>query len=69
MGFFGSLIDALMGRKVHDDCENPEGMTEDEELETMIYIDQQLKKEEINPDNDDLELDEMMDIWDELDEK
>ena len=46
MGFFGNLIDALMGRKVHDDCENPEEMTEDEELEAMIYFDQQINNED-----------------------
>ena len=48
MGWFGSLIDALMGRKVHDDCENPEGMTEEEELEAMIYLDEQMKKDDEN---------------------
>ena len=50
MGIFRDLIDALMGRKVHDDCENPEGMTEDEELEALIYLDQQMKKENENND-------------------
>ena len=51
MGLFGDLIDALMGRKVHDDCENPDGMTEDEELEAMIYFDEQMKKENENKDD------------------
>ena len=46
MGLFGDLIDALMGRKVHDNCENPEEMTDDEEIEAMIYFDQQMQKED-----------------------
>ena len=45
MGLFGDLIDVLMGRKVHDDCEKPEEMTDDEVLEAMIYFDRQMKKE------------------------
>ena len=46
MGLFGDLIDALMGRRVHDNCENPEEMTDDEEIEAMIYFDQQMQKED-----------------------
>ena len=51
MGFLDELIDSLMGMKVHDDCSRPEGMTEDEELEAMIYFDEQMKKENENKDN------------------
>lgn len=46
MGLFGDLVDVLMGRKVHDDCENPEEMTEEEELEALIYLDQQMREED-----------------------
>ena len=51
MGFFGDLIDSLMGRKVHDDCEKPEEMTEDEELESLIYFDEQMKKDSEDDNN------------------
>lgn len=51
MGFLDELIDSLMGMKVHDDCSRPEGMTEDEELEAMIYLNEQIEKENKNSNN------------------
>ena len=45
MGLFDDLIDSLMGMKVYNDCSKPEGMTEDEELEAMIYLNEQIEKE------------------------
>jgi len=51
MGFLNELIDSLMGMKVHDDCSRPEGLTEDEELEAMIYFNEQIEKEKKNSNN------------------
>ena len=51
MGFLDELIDSLMGMKVHDDCSRPEGLTEDEELEAMIYLNEQIEKENKNSNN------------------
>lgn len=48
MGFLNSLIDALMGMKVYDDCSGPEGLTDDEELEAMIWLEEQIEKENKN---------------------
>ncbi|MBP3581453.1 MAG: hypothetical protein J6J33_01725 [Clostridia bacterium] len=50
MGFLDDLIDGLMGMKVYDDCSRPEGLTEDEELEAMIYLNEQIEKEKKNQD-------------------
>ena len=51
MGFFDELIDGLMGMKVYDDCSRPEGLTEDEELEIMIYLNEQIEKENKDSNN------------------
>ena len=44
MGLFDDFIDMLMGLKVQDDLQKEE-LDEDEELEAMIFLDQQIKKE------------------------
>ena len=51
MGFLDELIDSLMGMKVHDDYSRPEGLTEDEELEAMIYLNEQIEKENKDSNN------------------
>ena len=51
MGFLDELIDSLMGMKVNDDCSRPEGLTEDEELEAMIYLNEQIEKENKDSNN------------------
>ena len=45
MGFFGNLIEMLMGMKVHDNCTKNEPMTEEEEMETLFYLNTQMDKE------------------------
>ena len=45
MGFFGNLIEMLMGMKVHDNCTKNEPMTEEEEMETLLYLNTQMDKE------------------------
>ena len=45
MGLFDDLIDSFMGMKVYNDCTKSEDMTEDEDLEAMIYLNEQIEKE------------------------
>lgn len=45
MGFFGSLFDMLFGMKVYDNCTKNEPMTEEEEEETLLYLNMQMDKE------------------------
>ena len=44
MGFFGSLFNMLFGLKVYDNCTKNEPMTEEEEEETLLYLNMQMEK-------------------------
>ena len=44
MGFFGNLFDMLFGIKVYDNCTKNEPMTEEEEGETLLYLNMQMEK-------------------------
>ena len=46
MGLFGTLLDMLMGMKVYDDCSNSKELTEEEELEDLVYLDQKMREED-----------------------
>ena len=59
MGFFDKFTNLFWGKKVHDNLNNPNGMTDDEEAEAIMFFDY-LLQEELDKQNDNTDKD---DIW------